>query len=181
MLKRTAQRRTRKRCRILRKFVTDGNEKADELAKTGAMLDEGFMAADKSKSGSAGARRGVRSLAVRSQFSLQSGGRKDCEELKPQPKEKWTCVDKKREGSRHRMEWCAAVSKYHMRCGRGSNYMKMPGKCTGPKYLSKVSGRWRKQQVGGHDMERRMDRQGEVFDLVQKNARLAHDRKWDQH
>ena len=26
------------------RFVTDGNEKADELAKTGAMLDEGFMA-----------------------------------------------------------------------------------------------------------------------------------------
>ena len=26
------------------KFVTDGNEKADELAKAGAMLDEGLMA-----------------------------------------------------------------------------------------------------------------------------------------
>ena len=26
------------------KFVTEGNEKADELAKEGAMLDEGFMA-----------------------------------------------------------------------------------------------------------------------------------------
>ena len=26
------------------KFVTDGNEKADELAKAGAMLDDGFMA-----------------------------------------------------------------------------------------------------------------------------------------
>ena len=26
------------------KFVTDGNEKADELAKAGAVLDEGFMA-----------------------------------------------------------------------------------------------------------------------------------------
>ena len=26
------------------KFVTDGNEKADELAKAGAMLDERFMA-----------------------------------------------------------------------------------------------------------------------------------------
>ena len=25
-------------------FVTEGNEKADELAKEGAMLDEGFMA-----------------------------------------------------------------------------------------------------------------------------------------
>ena len=26
------------------KFVTEGNEKADELAKAGAMLDEGFLA-----------------------------------------------------------------------------------------------------------------------------------------
>ena len=28
----------------MRKFVIDGNEKADELAKAGAMLDEGFTA-----------------------------------------------------------------------------------------------------------------------------------------
>ena len=26
------------------RFVTEGNEKADELAKAGAMLDEGFVA-----------------------------------------------------------------------------------------------------------------------------------------
>ena len=26
------------------KFVTEGNEKADELAEAGAILDEGFMA-----------------------------------------------------------------------------------------------------------------------------------------
>ena len=26
------------------KFVTEGNEKADDVAKAGAMLDEGFMA-----------------------------------------------------------------------------------------------------------------------------------------
>ena len=31
------------------KFVTDGNEKADELAKAGAMLDEGFMAQVRAK------------------------------------------------------------------------------------------------------------------------------------
>ena len=28
----------------LERFVTEGNEKADELAESGAMLDEGFMA-----------------------------------------------------------------------------------------------------------------------------------------
>ena len=31
------------------KFVTDGNEKADELAGEGAMLDEGFMAQKRAK------------------------------------------------------------------------------------------------------------------------------------
>ena len=31
------------------KFVTDGNEKADELAKAEAMLDEGFMAEMRAK------------------------------------------------------------------------------------------------------------------------------------
>ena len=28
----------------IERFITEGNEKADELAKAGAMLDEGFMA-----------------------------------------------------------------------------------------------------------------------------------------
>ena len=31
------------------KFVTEGNKKADELAKTGAMFDEGFMAGARAK------------------------------------------------------------------------------------------------------------------------------------
>ena len=31
------------------KFVAQGNEKADELAKAGAMLDEGFMAEARAK------------------------------------------------------------------------------------------------------------------------------------
>ena len=33
----------------LEKFVTEGNEKADELAEAGAMLDEGFMAEARAK------------------------------------------------------------------------------------------------------------------------------------
>ena len=31
------------------KFATEGNEKADELAKAGAMLDEGFIAETRAK------------------------------------------------------------------------------------------------------------------------------------
>ena len=34
--------RIRRRCRNLRSFAAEGNEKADELAKASAMLDEGF-------------------------------------------------------------------------------------------------------------------------------------------
>ena len=84
---------------------------------------------------------------------------KDCGELKPKPEEKWIFVDKKSEETKHRTEWCAEADKYRcMRCGRGSKYMKMPRKCTGPKLFSK-----RRRHLGGHDLVRRMDRQGEVL------------------
>ena len=57
----------------LERFVTEGNEKADELAKAGAMLDEGFVAevrADAIKQEREG--EGVRSFATCSQLSLLS-------------------------------------------------------------------------------------------------------------
>ena len=58
---------------LFEKFITDGNEKADEPAKEGAMLDGGDMAQIRAstvpqKSGFA------RSTAKRMQFSV-SGGR----------------------------------------------------------------------------------------------------------
>ena len=54
---------------------------------------------------------------------------KDCEELKPKPKDKWSFVDKSSEGMKHQTEWCAEADRYRcMRCGRGSNYMEIPGK-----------------------------------------------------
>ena len=63
---------------------------------------------------------------------------KDCEEIKPQPKDKWIFVDKKREETKHRTEWCAEVNKCRcMMCGRGSKCMKMQGKMNRTKILSK--------------------------------------------
>ena len=54
---------------------------------------------------------------------------KDCGELKPKLKEKWSFVDRKNEGTKHRTEWRAEADRYRcMRCGKGSKYMKMPGK-----------------------------------------------------
>ena len=73
MSRRTAQRMIRKRCRIFEKFVTEGNEKADELAKAGAMLDEGFMAEARAK--------------TEASFHCQVEEWKDCEEFQPKPKE----------------------------------------------------------------------------------------------
>ena len=73
---------------------------------------------------------------------------KDCEELKAKPKEKWIFVDQKRE-TKHRTEWCAETDRYRcMRCGRGSKYIKMPRKCTGPKFLSKKFGKMEKASFG---------------------------------
>ena len=46
---------------------------------------------------------------------------KDCEELRPKPKEKWAFVAKKSVTLKHRTEWRADASRYRcMRCGRGS-------------------------------------------------------------
>ena len=55
------------------KFVTDGNEKADQLAKAGAMLDEGFMAQARAKTVQQ-EREEVKSFAICSQLSLSGGG-----------------------------------------------------------------------------------------------------------
>ena len=52
------------------KFVTDGNEEADELAKAGAMLDEGFMAQTRAKTHE----KMCTNLAACNQLSLLGGG-----------------------------------------------------------------------------------------------------------
>ena len=72
--------------------VTEGNEKAEDLTKTVAMVDEGFMAEARVETMQQEREGGVRSFAVCSQQ------RKDCEELKPKPKEKWIFVDQKKRG-----------------------------------------------------------------------------------
>ena len=130
----TAQRKITKRCRILRSFVTEGNEKADELAKAGAMLDEGFVAEARAKTMQQEREEVFSALQYAASFHCLVDEWKDCEEPKPKPKEKWFFVDKKREETKHCTEWYADANKYRcMRCGRGSKYTKVPGKCTGPK------------------------------------------------
>ena len=43
----------------------------------------------------------------------------DCEEFEPEPKEKWSFVDKRSEGMKRRTEWCAEANRYRcMGCGK---------------------------------------------------------------
>ena len=46
--------------------------------------------------------------------------------------------------------------------------MKIPWKCRETKFLSKRLEKWGRRHLEGHDFVRRMDRQGEVFVMVQK-------------
>ena len=118
----------------LEKFVTEGNEKADELAKEGAMLDEGFMAEARAKTMQQEREEVCTALQYAASIHCLVG-----QELKPKPKEKWNFVDQKREETTHRTE-CAEANKYRcMRCGRGSKYMKMPGQ--------DQIGKWRKASL----------------------------------
>ena len=66
---------------------------------------------------------------------------KDCEELKPKPKDKLIFVDKNSEETKHRTEWCAEASRYRcMRCGRSSEFLKMPGSVQGRSFCPKIWG-----------------------------------------
>ena len=148
------------------KFVTEGNEKDDELAKEGALVDKGFMAESRAESMQQEREEVYAALQYVASFHCKVEEWKDCEELKPEPKEKWTFVDQQMEETKHRTEWCAEADRYRcVGCGRGSKCMKMPGQCTGPKFLSKRLGKWRRCFLGGHDVVKRVDGQGEVLIL----------------
>ena len=114
--------RTKKDKKTVTQFersVTEGNEKADELAKAGAMLDEGFMAEARSETMQQEREEVYAALQYAVSFHCLVEQWKDCERRKPKPKEKWFFVDKKGEETKHRTEWCADADKYRcMRCGR---------------------------------------------------------------
>ena len=125
------------------KFATGGNEKADELAKAGSILDEGFLAETRARRVQQERDVVCAALQYAPSFHCLVEEWEDCEELKPKSKEKWIFVVEKKEEMKYRMELCVGVNKYRcMRCGIGSKYMKMPRKCAGrPKYLSTFLGK----------------------------------------
>ena len=122
------------------RFVTEGNEKADELAKAGAMLDEGFMAEARAETMQQERERGgVCSIAVCGQLPLPGNNGRTVKSSTPS--RKVVCGNRQvsiYEMTKHRTEWCAETNRYRcMRCGESSKPMMMPGKFTGPKFLSK--------------------------------------------
>ena len=104
---------------------------------------------------------------------------KDCEELKPKPKEQWIFVDQKREETKRRTEWFAETNKCRcMRCGRGNKYLRCQENAQGKSTCQQI---WEmeKSGLGGHGLVRRMYRQGEVFSA--ENVRAVRDREWDRN
>ena len=75
------------------KFVTEGNEKADELAQEGALLDEGVMAQVRAKTVQQEREEIYAALQYAASFHCLVEEWKDSEELKPKRKQKWTFVD----------------------------------------------------------------------------------------
>ena len=103
---------------------------------------------------------------------------KDCEELEPRPEEKWTFVNRKSEAKKHHTEWCVTVKNYRcVRWSRSSKINKMQRSCAGPKRLAKDAKHklrgWRKSNLGGHDMVRRVDRHGEALIWCRKCSGYA--------
>ena len=70
------------------RFVTEWSEKADELAKAGAMLDEGFMAEARAETMKQGREEVYVALPYAASFHCLVEEWEDCEELKPEPTEK---------------------------------------------------------------------------------------------
>ena len=77
-----------------------------------ALLDDGFMAEARAKTVQLEREELYAALQYAASFHCLVEEWKDCEELKPKPKEKWIFVDKKIEEARHQTEErCAEANK----------------------------------------------------------------------
>ena len=120
---------------LFEKCITEGNEKADELAKEGAMVDGGVMAQARASTIHQEREDVYAVLQYAASFHCLVEEKKECKELKPKSNDKLIFMNKYR---------C-------MRCGRSSKNMKMQEKCEGPKWLMKDS------TPGSHQMRRYVD------------------------
>ena len=89
------------------------------MEKAEGMMDEGFM----TEARAATMKQEREEVHVALQYAASSHCLveewKDCEELRPKPKERWSVIDKRSEGMKHRTEWCAEADWHRcVRCGR---------------------------------------------------------------
>ena len=82
--------------RLTGRPVTEGNEKADDLAKAGATSDEGFMAEARAKAMQQEREEVYAALQYAASFHCLEEQWKDCEELRPKSREKWVFLEKER-------------------------------------------------------------------------------------
>ena len=81
---------------LCEKFITEGNEKADEPAKGGAMFDGGERAQVGAVTIQQEREEVYAAVHYAASFHCLVEERKGCEELRPKPKEKWESVKNKR-------------------------------------------------------------------------------------
>ena len=79
---------------LFEKIITEGIEKAEELAKEGAMVDGGLMAQVRACRVQQEREEIYAALRYAASLHCLVEEWKDCKELKPKPKEKWTVVNK---------------------------------------------------------------------------------------
>ena len=142
-------------------FVTEGNGKADGLAEAGAMLDEGFMAGARAKTMQQEREEVKMALQYAASFHCLAERWKDCEELRPKPRETWIffCAKEEREYETPNIVVCGSgqISVYEM--WKRMQTHKDARKMYRIKLLVKRFGKWRGRHLGGHDLVRRIDRQ----------------------
>ena len=92
----------RQQMSLLENFITQDSEKADEFAQEGAMMDGGLQAHARASSVQQEREVFCAALQDAASFHCLVEEWKDCEELKPKPKEKWTFVNKKRKANKYR-------------------------------------------------------------------------------
>ena len=167
MLKRTAQRSIRMRSRILRSLsLMEMRERMSWQRKEQCWTTDSWRKREQRQS-SKRERRSVWSLAVCGQLSLSGREIERICGAQAEAKDKWIFVDKKSEGTKHRTEWCAAVSMYQCtRCGRGTKYMRMLGT-----YM--VNATFERTRCGKKNGQARRS-----IDLVHKKNRAVRDREW---
>ena len=86
------------------KIVTEGNEKAEELAKAGAMLDEGRVTEARAKTVQEERQEVHAALQYAASFHCLVEEWKDCERAQAEAKRKVDFREQEKEGTKHRTE-----------------------------------------------------------------------------